>query len=71
MTVQVAVRIPDDMAAFIDAHTTNRTAYILAALERERRRILAESDIRALAAADDSDAAAVAGHAARTPLDVD
>jgi len=45
---QITVRVPDDVLAFIDGQTANRTAYVLEALERERRRRLAEADILAL-----------------------
>lgn len=49
MSGQITVRVPDEALAFIDAHSTNRTAYVLEALEHERRRRLAEADILALA----------------------
>jgi hypothetical protein len=42
------------------------------ALERERRRAVAERDVAILArAGDDSDMDALAEHAARTPLDLE
>ena len=46
---QITIRVPDDVLAFIDGQTPNRTAYVLEALEHERRRRLAEADIVALA----------------------
>jgi hypothetical protein len=45
---QITIRVPDDVLAFIDGQTRNRTAYVLEALEHERRRRLAEADILAL-----------------------
>lgn len=48
---QITIRVPDDALAFIDGQTSNRTAYVLEALEHERRRRLAEADILALAKA--------------------
>jgi hypothetical protein len=45
---QITVRVPDEVLAFIDSQTPNRTAYVLEALEHERRRRLAEADILAL-----------------------
>ncbi|WP_269781622.1 antitoxin [Nocardia bovistercoris] len=49
MSSQITIRLPDDVLAFIDDQTSNRTTYVLEALERERRRRLAEADILALA----------------------
>lgn len=45
---QITVRVPDEMLTFIDGQTTNRSSYVLEALEHERRRRLAEADILAL-----------------------
>ncbi|MGN2634806.1 antitoxin [Nocardia takedensis] len=50
---QITIRVPDEVLAFIDGQTSNRTAYVLEALERERRHRLAEADILALAQASD------------------
>lgn len=49
MTMQIAVRIPDEMAEQLDlavaeGHAKNRTALVTAALERELRRLFAERD---------------------------
>ncbi|WP_024802171.1 hypothetical protein [Nocardia sp. BMG51109] len=46
---QITIRVPDDVLAFIDGQSSNRTAYVLEALEHERRRRLAEADILAMA----------------------
>ena len=49
MTIQIAVRLPDDIVAFLD-HTiasggaTSRAALVTTALEREMRRRAAEED---------------------------
>lgn len=66
------------MVAFIDdevagQHARSRAAVVLRALERERRRRLAERDAEILAAgtSTSSDLDALAGHSARTRLDID
>ncbi len=54
MTVQIAVRLADDMVEFIDSLVSNgdaasRTAVVSKALDRERRRQIAERDVEILA----------------------
>jgi Arc/MetJ-type ribon-helix-helix transcriptional regulator len=78
VSTQIAVRLPDEIVAFIDdevrgQHARSRAAVVLRALERERRRRLAERDAEILAAGKSapSDLDALAGHSARTPLDID
>ena len=78
MSTQIAVRLPDEIVAFIDdevreQHSRSRAAVVLRALERERRRRLAERDAEILAAgmSAPSDVDALAGHSARTALDID
>lgn len=78
MSTQIAVRLPDDVVAFIDAevkggHARSRAAVVLRALEREQRRRLAERDAEILAAGMSvpNDVDALARHSARTPLDID
>jgi Arc/MetJ-type ribon-helix-helix transcriptional regulator len=49
MTIQIAVRLPDDIVAFVDEQVssgaaTSRAAVVARALERERRREAAERD---------------------------
>lgn len=73
MTTQIAVRLPDEMVAFLDrtvaaGQATSRAALVASALEREMRRRVAEADARILAqqgAADDLDTlvAWTTGHA--------
>lgn len=64
MSIQIAVRLPDEMVAFLDrtvaaGEASSRAALVASALEREMRRRVAEADARILAqqgAADDLDA---------------
>lgn len=49
MTIQIAVRLPDEMVAFLDSavaqgRATSRAALVASALEREMRRQAAERD---------------------------
>lgn len=78
MSTQIAVRLPDEIVAFIDdevrgQHARSRAAVVVRALERERRRRLAERDAEILAAgiSTPNDVDALASHSARTPLDID
>ncbi|MDP9801534.1 Arc/MetJ-type ribon-helix-helix transcriptional regulator [Arcanobacterium wilhelmae] len=53
MTVQIAVRIPDELAEFIDAEVhkggaRNRTDFVTSAIERDMRRRLAMRDAQIL-----------------------
>lgn len=59
MSKQIAVRLPDDLVAFIDDLVSggvveSRAALVKVALERERRRRLAEADM-AILQRDESD----------------
>ncbi|MDO5535019.1 MAG: ribbon-helix-helix domain-containing protein [Propionibacteriaceae bacterium] len=64
MSTQIAVRLPDEMVAFLDqavaqGKAPSRAALVSAALEREMRRQAAEQDaaiLREQGAADDLDA---------------
>ncbi len=75
MSIQIAVRLPDDLVAFVDdlvAHgdAPSRAAVVSRALMRERRRKVAERDAVILAgAARDSDFDGLAEFAATTPMD--
>lgn len=78
MSTQIAVRLPDEIVAFIDdevqgQHARSRAAVVLRALERERRRRLAERDAEILATNTSAtgDLDTLAGHCARTALDID
>lgn len=63
MSTQIAVRLPDELVAFLDRTVANglapsRAAIVASAVEREMRRLAAENDvqiIRAQGAADDLD----------------
>ncbi len=63
MTTQIAVRLPDEMVAFMDrivatGKAPSRAALVASAVEREMRRLAAEQDahvLRAHGAADDLD----------------
>jgi len=55
MSKQIAVRLPDDLVAFVDelvgsGRERSRAAVVSRALERERRRAIAERDAAILAA---------------------
>jgi Arc/MetJ-type ribon-helix-helix transcriptional regulator len=73
MSKQLTVRLPDELVDFIDQRAvrgaTSRAAVIAAALERERRREVAERDVKILAQAGDDDFDGLAAFAARTRLD--
>ncbi|HEY8112979.1 MAG TPA: YlcI/YnfO family protein [Actinomycetes bacterium] len=77
MSTQIAVRLPDEIVAYLDQQVASgdapsRAAVVTRALERERRRGAAERDARIYAAAagagelDD-----LATWAASQPLDLD
>lgn len=75
MTTQIAVRLPDDLVAFVDdlvsrGDAASRAAVVSRALERERRRKIAERDAAILASADqDTDLDRLAEFATTTPMD--
>jgi Arc/MetJ-type ribon-helix-helix transcriptional regulator len=75
MSTQIAVRLPDDMVAFIDqlvshGEASRRAQVVARALERERRRRGAERDAVIYAAErDDADMDAFAAYTSRTELD--
>ena len=74
MTTQITVRLPDELVAFIDELVRNgavasRAAAVARALERERRRQIAERDAATLAQASaDTDLDRLARHAAGSDL---
>lgn len=75
MTTQIAVRLPDDLVAFVDGlirdgDATSRAAVVARALDRERRRRVAARDAAILAGAgDDADLDSLSEFAARTSFD--
>lgn len=72
MSIQIAVRLPDELVAFVDERVgaglePSRAAVVTRALERERRRALAERDAQILArSGPDPDLEALAAFAAPT-----
>jgi Arc/MetJ-type ribon-helix-helix transcriptional regulator len=77
MSKQIAVRLPDDLVAFVDQRVVSgaersRAAVVTKALERERRRAVAARDAEILAhAGSDPDLAGLAEYAARQSPDLD
>ncbi len=75
MSTQIAIRLPDDVVAFIDdlvsgGEASSRAQVVARALERERRRRGAERDAAIYAAeGNDGDMDALARYASRTKLD--
>jgi Arc/MetJ-type ribon-helix-helix transcriptional regulator len=77
VSIQIAVRLPDDMVEFVDrlvaeGQATSRASVIERALAREFRRLIGARDAAILAEAGvDADMDNLADYAARAPLDVD
>lgn len=78
MSVQLTVRIPDELAGFVDqdvaeGRAVSRADAIAKALAREQRRRTAERDVALLIAhrSELNDLDGLAEHAASTPLDID
>jgi Arc/MetJ-type ribon-helix-helix transcriptional regulator len=78
MSVQLTVRIPDELAGFVDkdvadGRASSRADAIAKALAREQRRRVAERDAELLLAARSAtnDLDGLAEHAASTPLEID
>ncbi len=76
MSKQIAIRIPDELVAFVDevvdaGSERSRAAVVTRALERERRRALAERDAQILArTGPDPELVGLAEHAAGLPHDL-
>lgn len=76
MSKQIAVRLPDDLVDFVDeivdsGTERSRAAVVTRALQRERRRGLAERDARILARTGaDQELAGLAEYAAGLPRDL-
>jgi Arc/MetJ-type ribon-helix-helix transcriptional regulator len=74
MSKQIAVRLPDDLVDFLDERVgsgagRSRAAVVTRALERERRRALAERDAEILArTGEDPELAGLAEYAAGRPV---
>jgi Arc/MetJ-type ribon-helix-helix transcriptional regulator len=73
MSRQIAVRLPDELVEFVDelvdsSAGSSRAGVVKRALERERRRALAERDAEILArTGTDPELAGLAEHTARLP----
>ena len=77
VTIQIAVRLPDDIVAFVDEQVSSgaassRAVVVARALEHERRRAAAERDAAIYAAtAQPGDLDELAAWAASRPMDID
>ena len=77
MSTQIAVRLSDELVAFVDGRVrsgsaTSRAAVVAHALERERRRLTAERDAAIYSAGSDpGDLDDLATWAGTQPLDLD
>jgi Arc/MetJ-type ribon-helix-helix transcriptional regulator len=73
MSKQIAVRLPDELVEFVDravasGDARSRASVVARALERERRRAIAQWDAEILARTGaDPELAGLAGHAAGLP----
>ncbi len=76
MSTQIAVRLPDELVDFVDevvhaGAARSRAAVLTRALERERRRIVAERDAAILASTgQDPELAGLAEHVISLPVDL-
>lgn len=76
MTIQIAVRLPDEIVAFVDEQVSSgaassRAAVVARALEHERRRTAAERDAAIYASLTEHDLDELATWAASRPMDID
>jgi Arc/MetJ-type ribon-helix-helix transcriptional regulator len=77
MAKQIAVRLPDELVAFVDERVDagaerSRATIVTRALERERRRLIAARDAEILARSGrNADLEALADHAVAQPVDLD
>jgi Arc/MetJ-type ribon-helix-helix transcriptional regulator len=76
MSTQIAVRLPDEMVAFLDGEVSShrassRAALVLRALERERRRHIAARDAEILAqVSEEHDVDSLAAYAEDASVDL-
>jgi predicted transcriptional regulator len=77
MSIQIAIRLPDDTVAFLDRliaekKATSRAEIIARALERERRREIAARDAAIMAeSGEDPELAGLIRHTTGHPVDPD
>lgn len=78
MSKQIAVRLPEDVVEFIDnevdrRRSESRASFVLKALQREQRRLIAARDAEILAeeGSADDDFDALAAHVSTLEQDID
>lgn len=76
MTIQVTVRLPDDLVAYMDGEVEHSRAHsratvVAQALDLARRRAAAERDALIYAETEDADMAALVDHVATHPVALD
>jgi Arc/MetJ-type ribon-helix-helix transcriptional regulator len=76
MTIQIAVRLPDDIVEYVDQQVTSgsaasRAAVVTRALERDRRRHVAEQDAQIYASSRQGDLDELASWAVGQPMEID
>jgi Arc/MetJ-type ribon-helix-helix transcriptional regulator len=76
MSIQIALRLPDDLVAYVDLQVASgsansRAAVVARALERDRRRQVAERDAQIYAETGRSDLDDLASWAAGHSMDID
>jgi Arc/MetJ-type ribon-helix-helix transcriptional regulator len=76
MTIQIAVRLPDDIVEFVDQQVAagsapSRAAVVARALEHERRRHVAEQDAQIYASLQRNEFDELATWAADQTMDID
>jgi len=76
MTIQIAVRLADDIVNFVDRQVASdeapsRAAVVTRALEHERRRQIAEQDAHIYASIQHSEFDGLAAWTATQPMDID
>jgi Arc/MetJ-type ribon-helix-helix transcriptional regulator len=76
MTIQIAVRLPDSIVEYVDQQVTSgsassRAAVVTRALERDRRRHIADQDARIYAASGPGELDDLASWAVAQPMEID
>jgi antitoxin MazE3 len=76
MTIQIAVRLPDDIVKFVDQQVADgsapsRAVVVARALEHERRRHVAQKDAQIYASMQRNEFDDLAIWAATQPMDID
>jgi Arc/MetJ-type ribon-helix-helix transcriptional regulator len=76
VTIQIAVRLPDEILEFVDQQVadgaaSSRAAVVTRALEHERRRLIAEKEAQIDASLHSTEFDSLASWAATRPMDID